>query len=211
MKNVLGGRGLIDFQAALRSRVVVVIANYSIVVMAMGCVTRLRDASVGSLVHPCLHKEFSKASSKPLTSPSFFWTQGYRLFSLHSKNVVGKGSRRGRKPRTSLISIHSSSASEESGHQTSAPSDMKNDGGNAVESHETALAIQVVSSMDSGSDADTNGKEDLPVQRRRNRKGEQTVYLLAAMASSIGFTTLAAAAVYYRFVWEMQVCGLATT
>ena len=39
----------------------------------------------------------------------------------------------------------------------------------------------------------------------RNRKGERTVYLLAAVASSIGFTALAAAAVYYRFVWQMQV------
>lgn len=165
---------------------------------------RLRDAAVGSLVHPSLHKEFSKASSKPVTSPSFFRTQGYHLFSLHSKNVVGKGSCRGRKPRTSLISIHSSSSSEEPVHQISAPSDMKNDGGNAVESQEADLEIQFVSTKDSGVDADTK------VKRRRNRKGERTVYLLAAMASSIGFTTLAAAAVYYRFIWEIQVCGLAT-
>ena len=42
-------------------------------------------------------------------------------------------------------------------------------------------------------------------KRPRNRKGERTVYLLAAVASSIGFTALAAAAVYYRFVWQMQV------
>ena len=172
--------------------------------MDIGCVTRLRDAAVGSLVHPSLHKEFSKASSKPLTSPSLFRiSQGYHLFSLHSKNVVGKGSCRGRKPRTSLLSIHSSSSSEEPVHQISAASDMKNDGGNAVESQEAELEIQFVSSMDSGVDADTNVK-------RRNRKGERTVYLLAAMASSIGFTTLAAAAVYYRFIWEIQVCGLAT-
>jgi hypothetical protein len=87
---------------------------------------------------------------------------------------------------------------------------MKNDGGNAVESQEAELEIQFVSSMVSGVDADTNVKEDLRVKRRRNRKGERTVYLLAAMASSIGFTTLAAAAVYYRFIWEIQVCGLAT-
>lgn len=42
-------------------------------------------------------------------------------------------------------------------------------------------------------------------KRPRNRKGERTIYLLAAVASSIGFTALAAAAVYYRFVWQMQV------
>lgn len=178
--------------------------------MDIGCVVRLRDAAVGSLVHPSLHKEFSKSSSKPLTSPSFFRTQGYHLFSLDRKSVVGEGSCRGRKPRTSLLSIHSSSSSEEPVHQISAPSDMKNDGGNAVESQEAELEIQFVSSMDSGVDADTNVKEDLRVKRRRNRKGERTVYLLAAMASSIGFTTLAAAAVYYRFIWEIQVCGLAT-
>lgn len=174
--------------------------------MDIGCVVRLRDAAVGSLVHPSLHKEFSKSSSKPLTSPSFFRTQGYHLFSLHRKSVVGEGSCRGRKPRTSLLSIHSSSSSEEPVHQISAPSDLKSDGGNAVESQEAEL----VSSMDSGVDADTNVKEDLRVKRRRNRKGERTVYLLAAMASSIGFTTLAAGAVYYRFIWEIQVCGLAT-
>lgn len=178
--------------------------------MDIGCVVRLRDAAVGSLVHPSLHKEFSKSSSKPLTSSSFFRTQGYHLFSLHRKNVVGKGSCRGRKLRTSLLSIHSSSSSEEPVHQISAPSDMKNDGRNAVESQEAELKIQYVSSMDSSVDADTNVKEDLRVKRRRNRKGERTVYLLAAMASSIGFTTLAAAAVYYRFIWEIQVCGLAT-
>ena len=178
--------------------------------MDIGCVVRLRDAAVGRLVHPCIHTEFSKASSKPLTSASFFRKQGYHLFSLHSKRVVVKGSCRGRKPRTSLLSIHSSSSSEEPVHQISAPSDMMNEEGNAVESQEAELAIQFVSSIDSGVDADTDVKEDLRVKRRRNRKGERTVYLLAAMASSIGFTTLAAAAVYYRFIWEIQVCGLAS-
>lgn len=42
-------------------------------------------------------------------------------------------------------------------------------------------------------------------KKKRNRTGERKVYLLAAIASSIGFITLAAGAVYYRFYWQMQV------
>lgn len=43
-------------------------------------------------------------------------------------------------------------------------------------------------------------------KKKRDRKGERTVYLLAAIASSVGFVTLAAGAVFYRFYWQMQVC-----
>jgi hypothetical protein len=42
--------------------------------------------------------------------------------------------------------------------------------------------------------------------RRKERKRERTAYMFAAIASSIGFVTLAAGAVYYRFIWQMQVC-----
>lgn len=43
-------------------------------------------------------------------------------------------------------------------------------------------------------------------RRRKERKRERTAYMFAAIASSIGFVTLAAGAVYYRFIWQMQVC-----
>ncbi|EFJ12773.1 hypothetical protein SELMODRAFT_14977, partial [Selaginella moellendorffii] len=36
-------------------------------------------------------------------------------------------------------------------------------------------------------------------------KAERSTYLFAAVASTVGITTLAAASVYYRFVWQMQV------
>lgn len=62
-----------------------------------------------------------------------------------------------------------------------------------------ASLVSVVGKNDSG---DAEQKE----KKKRNRKGERTVYLLAAIFSSIGFTALTAGAVYYRFLWQMQVC-----
>ncbi|XP_024515817.1 beta-carotene hydroxylase 2, chloroplastic [Selaginella moellendorffii] len=38
-------------------------------------------------------------------------------------------------------------------------------------------------------------------------KAERSTYLFAAVASTVGITTLAAASVYYRFVWQMQGSG----
>ncbi|KAL5989958.1 hypothetical protein ACLOJK_010853 [Asimina triloba] len=37
----------------------------------------------------------------------------------------------------------------------------------------------------------------------RNKKGERDAYLFAALASSLGLTSMAAGAVYYRFAWQM--------
>lgn len=42
-------------------------------------------------------------------------------------------------------------------------------------------------------------------QRLTKRQTERKAYLLAAIASTTGFTTLAVAAVFYRFIWQMQV------
>lgn len=47
-------------------------------------------------------------------------------------------------------------------------------------------------------------RTEAPIKKKRDKKGERTIYLLAAIASSIGFVTLAAGAVYYRFYWQMQ-------
>ncbi|XP_077229718.1 beta-carotene 3-hydroxylase, chloroplastic-like isoform X2 [Tasmannia lanceolata] len=38
----------------------------------------------------------------------------------------------------------------------------------------------------------------------RNKKAERDAYLFAALASSIGITSMAAGAVYYRFAWQME-------
>ncbi|CAM6122595.1 unnamed protein product [Calypogeia fissa] len=51
------------------------------------------------------------------------------------------------------------------------------------------------------------GMESKVRQRVLRRKGEQKTYLFAAIASSTGFTTLAVAAVVYRFVWQMPASG----
>ncbi|BBN01596.1 beta-carotene 3-hydroxylase [Marchantia polymorpha subsp. ruderalis] len=44
-------------------------------------------------------------------------------------------------------------------------------------------------------------------QRLTKRQTERKAYLLAAIASTTGFTTLAVAAVFYRFIWQMQGSG----
>lgn len=44
-------------------------------------------------------------------------------------------------------------------------------------------------------------------QKMARRKKEQKTYLLAAIASSTGFTAMSAAAVIYRFVWHMPESG----
>jgi hypothetical protein len=64
--------------------------------------------------------------------------------------------------------------------------------------------VRFASSLVSAAASVASGESE-KADKKRNRRGERTVYLLAAIASSIGFTTLAAGAVYYRFYWQMQV------
>uniref|UniRef100_A0A0E0K858 beta-carotene 3-hydroxylase n=1 Tax=Oryza punctata TaxID=4537 RepID=A0A0E0K858_ORYPU len=42
-------------------------------------------------------------------------------------------------------------------------------------------------------------------ERAARKQSERRTYLVAAMMSSLGFTSMAAAAVYYRFAWQMEV------
>lgn len=53
--------------------------------------------------------------------------------------------------------------------------------------------------------ADQAANDKRMLERAMRRKTQRSVYLWAAIASSVGFSTLAAGAVYYRFVWQMQV------
>lgn len=44
------------------------------------------------------------------------------------------------------------------------------------------------------------------LQSEREKVGRCSTYLVAAMMSSIGITSMAIIAVYYRFSWQMEVC-----
>ena len=42
-------------------------------------------------------------------------------------------------------------------------------------------------------------------ERAARKESERRTYLVAALMSSLGITSMAAAAVYYRFAWQMEV------
>eukprot|EP01018_Ginkgo_biloba_P026152 Gb_40638 [translate_table: standard] len=54
----------------------------------------------------------------------------------------------------------------------------------------------------------SDSMESLPLnklsEKAARRKVERYTYLFAALASTVGITTLAAGSVYYRFAWQMQ-------
>lgn len=66
-------------------------------------------------------------------------------------------------------------------------------------------SIDFASSLVTAVGSDASSETELSGKKRRNRKGERKVYLMAAVASSVGFITLSAGAVYYRFYWQLQV------
>lgn len=43
-----------------------------------------------------------------------------------------------------------------------------------------------------------------PEDRRARKRAERRAYLIAAVMSSLGITSMAIAAVYYRFAWQME-------
>lgn len=68
------------------------------------------------------------------------------------------------------------------------------------ENNPTTSPIEFASSLVSAVSSEERERE----RKKRNRKGERETYLLAAIASSIGFTTMSAGSVYYRFYSQMQ-------
>ncbi|KAF0929961.1 hypothetical protein E2562_027090 [Oryza meyeriana var. granulata] len=46
--------------------------------------------------------------------------------------------------------------------------------------------------------------EDAAARRAARKRAERRTYLVAAVMSSLGITSMAAAAVYYRFAWQME-------
>uniref|UniRef100_A0A0D6R4Z8 beta-carotene 3-hydroxylase n=1 Tax=Araucaria cunninghamii TaxID=56994 RepID=A0A0D6R4Z8_ARACU len=87
--------------------------------------------------------------------------------------------------------------SENSRQQTEAESALVEEddgGGGGGEAMELAKSLRM-----------SVGKEEGRMsERAKRRKVERYAYLFAAVASSLGITSMAAAAVYYRFVWQMQ-------
>jgi beta-carotene 3-hydroxylase len=47
-------------------------------------------------------------------------------------------------------------------------------------------------------------------ERKARKRSERRTYLVAAVMSSLGVTSMAVAAVYYRFSWQMEVQELST-
>jgi beta-carotene 3-hydroxylase len=47
-------------------------------------------------------------------------------------------------------------------------------------------------------------------ERKASKESDQQTYLVAAVMSSLGTASMAAAAVYYSFTWEMEVPSLST-
>lgn len=116
--------------------------------------------------------------------------------------------RNGRRRSGPLCAASVPAGSSQGPPQPPAESEVRSDAGSSEEpqaSSSSPSVFQFASSMASAVDADAMSPEQMPAKKRRNRKGERTVYLLAAIASTVGFTALAAGAVYYRFVWQMQV------
>uniref|UniRef100_A0ACD5WRQ6 Uncharacterized protein n=1 Tax=Avena sativa TaxID=4498 RepID=A0ACD5WRQ6_AVESA len=48
-------------------------------------------------------------------------------------------------------------------------------------------------------------------ERKARKESERRTYLVAAVMSSLGITSMAAAAVYYRFAWQMEGCEIPVT
>jgi hypothetical protein len=54
-------------------------------------------------------------------------------------------------------------------------------------------------------EAKGGGGKAAAVERAARKRSERRTYLVAAVMSSLGITSMAAAAVYYRFAWQMEV------
>eukprot|EP00246_Nothoceros_aenigmaticus_P005431 TRINITY_DN1748_c0_g1_i3.p1 TRINITY_DN1748_c0_g1~~TRINITY_DN1748_c0_g1_i3.p1 ORF type:complete len:231 (+),score=25.72 TRINITY_DN1748_c0_g1_i3:431-1123(+) len=68
-------------------------------------------------------------------------------------------------------------------------------------------AFLLAASVASVVDAEKEASKRKRLEKAKRRKAQRSIYLWAALASSVGFSALAAGAVYYRFVWQMQGGG----
>jgi beta-carotene 3-hydroxylase len=63
----------------------------------------------------------------------------------------------------------------------------------------------VVAADSDRGDAEAEAARVAVAERAARKQSERRTYLVAAVMSSLGITSMAAAAVYYRFAWQMEV------
>ncbi|KAJ1299013.1 hypothetical protein BS78_01G498800 [Paspalum vaginatum] len=63
---------------------------------------------------------------------------------------------------------------------------------------------RAAASSDDGGDDAAEALEQAVAARAARKQSERRTYLVAAVMSSLGITSMAAAAVYYRFAWQME-------
>lgn len=71
---------------------------------------------------------------------------------------------------------------------------------------------QIVNLVEKGPEEDVRDRPILiparVAEKLARKRSERLTYLVAAVMSSFGITSMAAMAVYYRFSWQMEVCFL---
>lgn len=76
-----------------------------------------------------------------------------------------------------------------------------------VQKHETGqgeISVHAIDGNSSSACAASQEQEQQSMERVMRQKAQRHAYLFAALASSVGITSLAAASVYYRFVWQLE-------
>lgn len=175
-----------------------------------GCVANVRSAA-GSSIQPCLSVGLScSVRNAPagayLYNPLGCNRRSSRLLSakitVRAFDLLSK-----RRWIAPLCALSSNSAQEPV--QLSIEVEEERVDGNEEEvnaENPSTSAIDFASSLVSAVSADSSAEIGRVEKKKRNRKGEREAYLLAAIASSIGFTAASIGAVYYRFYLQMQVC-----
>ena len=72
-------------------------------------------------------------------------------------------------------------------------------------------APQIINLVEEGSEDVRDRQIVIPArvgEKLARKKSERFTYLVAAVMSSFGITSMAIMAVYYRFSWQMEVCFL---
>jgi len=159
-------------------------------------------ASVGSRsIQPCFSVAHSCNQLRNAPAGVYLYNPlGSRLISV---KISGRAFDLSRKRRPVYVTPNTSSQEP---IQSSVEAEGECDSGSVEEVIPSTSPIDFASSLVSAVSSDSSTEIEPRERKKRNRKGEREVYLLAAIASSIGFTTMAAGAVYYRFYWQLQVC-----
>eukprot|EP01018_Ginkgo_biloba_P021297 Gb_06004 [translate_table: standard] len=128
----------------------------------------------------CFSLEFARAS---------FHRNGFHSLSL-SANIVSRASYFCRR-RLQVCFVKSDNL------QRQTETDSVEDGEDSAKWAESEVLDSLTKSVKNGTTVKLS-------ERAARRRAERHAYLFAAVASSIGITSMAAFAVYYRFAWQMQ-------